>query len=121
MIEGPRPIKTGEFESLKELLADVFRPGMTDEYPNLFNGQNNENLFVCVDEGKCVSHVGLKLYDALIYGCMVRIGCIGAVGTNPEYRKQGFASECLDMAIEAAKEQRRGCTSTRNLPVQIGD
>ncbi|HZO89555.1 MAG TPA: GNAT family N-acetyltransferase [Chthonomonadaceae bacterium] len=102
MIEGPRAVRKEEFETLRPLTDVVFRPDMMDEYPQLFNEDNLENLRVCVDEGRCVSHVGMTERTASLFGCQVKTCCIGAVSTLPEYRKQGLASACFDDAANKA-------------------
>jgi len=106
MIEGPRAVKPEEFESLGELVGTVFRPSsrhrMFAEYPQLFNADNFENLRVCVEEGRCVSHVGMIERGASLFGCPIQVCCIGAVSTYKEYRGQGLASACFDDAVQKA-------------------
>ncbi len=104
MIE-PRGVRPEEIESLHTLTDIVFRPGMAKQYPQLFNADNYENLRVCVVDGKCVSHVGMKIQDAFLYGCRIRTVCIGGVATHPDYRKLGYASLCFDDARRISKEQ----------------
>lgn len=102
-MEGPRAVGEHEMESLRALTGTVFRTTMFEEYPQLFNADNLENLRVCLDDaGRCVSHVGMKQQDASLYGCRIRTACIGAVSTDPAYRKQGLASACFDDAAEKA-------------------
>src|SRR5438045_4062433 len=99
MIEGPRGARPDELPSLRELTDQVFRPGMIDQYPQLFNADNAECLRVCVDDGKCVSHVGMSERNAVLFGCPIKVCCIGGVGTLPEYRGKGLASACFDDAV----------------------
>lgn len=101
-MEGPRGLRTEEFESLRELVGTVFRPSMFEEYPQLFNADNFDNLRVCLDGGRCVSHVGMTERRASLFGCAIQVCCIGAVATYPEYRGQGLASACFDDAVEKA-------------------
>src|SRR5262249_36638127 len=63
---------------------------------------NFENLRVCLDNGKCVSHVGMTERWASLFGCSVQVGCIGAVSTHPDSRGQGLASACFDDAVNKA-------------------
>lgn len=106
MTEGPRAVKPEEFESLGELVGTVFRPNspprMIAEYPQLFNADNFENLRVCVEDGRCVSHVGMIEREASLFGCPIGVCCIGAVATYKEYRGQGLASACFDDAVQKA-------------------
>ncbi len=101
-MEGPRGVRKEEFTTLRELTDAVFRVNMIDEYPQLFNADNLENLRVCVDVGRCVSHVGMTQRHASLCGSLIRVCCIGAVSTFPEYRKQGLASACFDDAVQKA-------------------
>src|SRR5260221_13879810 len=98
-MEEPRAVREDEFESLRALTDAVFRPGMPEQYPQLFNADNRENLRVCVDAGRCVSHVGMTQRKASLLGVPIQVCCIGAVCTYQEYRGQGLASRCFEDAI----------------------
>lgn len=102
MLEGPRAVRQEEMGELRDLLGTAFRPTMMDEYPNLFYAENRENLRVCLEDGRCVSHVGMKQQGALLYGCRIEVACLGAVATDPAYRNRGLASACLDDAMDKA-------------------
>ena len=68
-MEGPRPVRPDEFDSLMELINTVFsshQGRMRDAFPLLFNCRNWENLFVFVDNSRVVSHVGLRLDEIII-------------------------------------------------------
>jgi GNAT superfamily N-acetyltransferase len=101
-MEGPRGLLAGELGSLRELTDVVMRPGLVDQFPHLFDEENHDNLRVCLDAGRCVSHVGMIQRDASLFGCRVRVGCIGAVSTHPDYRRRGLASACFDDALRKA-------------------
>lgn len=101
-MEGPRALRWDELEAVRDLTGTVFRPTLVAEFPHLFNEANVENLRVCVDDGKCVSHVGMTQRGASLFGCPVRVGCIGAVSTLPAYRGRGLASACFDDAVSKA-------------------
>jgi len=78
------------------------RVGLVDQYVQLFHEENYDNLRICVDNGICVSHVGMTEGEAVLYGCRIQVACIGGVCTLPEYRKQGLASACFDDALRKA-------------------
>ncbi|GIX06991.1 MAG: hypothetical protein KatS3mg115_1394 [Candidatus Poribacteria bacterium] len=103
----PRPARPEDEEALRECVGRVFRPSLYDEYPQLFHAGNLPHCRVIELDGKIVSHVGLTIQDASILGCAVRVGCIGAVATLPEYRGKGYASACLIDAMLHARAQ--GC------------
>jgi hypothetical protein len=116
MPDGPRAVKPEEFESLMTLINTVFRSGrpttMGEEYPHLFTPDNFQNLRVIREDNAdgdapsgIVSHVGTTIRDAVILGCHVRVGNIGAVGTYQEHRQRGFAGACFDDACANALRQ----------------
>ena len=102
MADGPRPLRSDEWDQLNELVSVVFRPTMFAAYPQLFNEQNRQNLRVVAEDGKVVCHVGMIERSASVAGCRVDVACIGAVATYDAYRGRGFAShtfqDCCDKA-----------------------
>lgn len=102
-IEGPRSLRPGEMPALRALEQKVFRPSMPDEYPQVFNERNYDDLTVCFDGGRCVSHVGMVRRSAIIKGCQIDLGLIGGVATDPDYRGQGLAGLCCDYAFDRAR------------------
>ena len=107
MIEGPRPLALNESASLEQLVDKTFMNGIEGSmfrfFPALFSENNHENLFVFVDNGRVVSHVGMAQCWASIQGCTLRVACIGAVSTFEEYRNKGLASKLFKMACEKAR------------------
>jgi GNAT superfamily N-acetyltransferase len=80
------------------------RVGLVDQYVQLFNEDNVDNLRICVDDGICVSHVGMTEGWAVLQGCPIQVACIGGVCTHPDYRKRGLASACFDDALRKARQ-----------------
>jgi predicted N-acetyltransferase YhbS len=78
-----------------------------DEYPQLFHDENLPNCCVIEEDGRLVSHVGMTLQDASIFGSRVRVACIGGVATYPEYRGRGYATACFADAMAVARAD--GC------------
>ena len=58
-MDGPRSLHSSEWEQLNTVVETVFRPGMFEQYPQLFNEANRHNLRVVAADGKVVSHVGM--------------------------------------------------------------
>src|SRR5690349_14051371 len=102
-MEGPRAVCKEDLPSLRALTDLVMRVGLVDQFAQLFNEDNFENLTVCADEGKCVCHVGMTQSGAVLFGRPIRVACIGGVCTHPDYRKQGLASACFDAAFQKAR------------------
>ena len=101
-MEGPRGARSRDLPSLRALTDRVMRVGLVDQYVQLFHDENVDNLRICVDDGICVSHVGMTEVGAVLHGCQIQVACIGGVCTLPEYRKQGLASACFDDAFRKA-------------------
>jgi predicted N-acetyltransferase YhbS len=101
----PRPPGPSEFESLHALLDSVFRSGggsMARDYPKLLSEPNRGDLRVVVASGRVVCHAGILMRDASIEGIPARVGLMGAVATDPEYRGKGLASRCVRSVMEHA-------------------
>ena len=95
-MEGPRGLKAHEFESLCTLINTVFRGNgvgrMEEQYPLLFATENFDQLFVMVEDGVVVSHVGALTRDISVLGCRMSTMSIGAVATYASHRGRGLAT-----------------------------
>lgn len=109
-MEGPRGTRKEEFTEVIRLVNYVFRGGsnrpsnMEKWYPLLFNNDNLENMRIIWQDDRPVSHLAISESEIAIYGCKTKIGSIGAVCTDPEYRKRGFASLLLEDSIKKMDE-----------------
>lgn len=105
-MEGPRCLERHEMGSLETLVDTVFMQGqagvMRRAFPALFNEDNLANILVYADEGRIVSHVGRTERWASLGGCIVRVGCVGAVATYEEYRGRNLASRLLERTCQDA-------------------
>ncbi len=106
-MDGPRGTRLEEKESLRKCVGTVFRPTLWDEYPQLFSDDNLDNCRVMVHDGQVVTHIGMLIRDASLLGCRIRVCNIGAVGTLPDFRKRGLASQTF--ADACARAAREGC------------
>ena len=108
-MEGPRALKAQEFESLCALVNTVFRSDeigrMEEQYPLLFAPGNYDDLFVMIDEGVVVSHVGALTRDISVLGCRMSTMSIGAVATCASHRGQGLATRLMEAAVRKAVER----------------
>lgn len=131
-MEGPRHPQLSEIPSLSELLDRTFRAQRFDkgerdimltEYAQLVNGDNLDHLWVFVDGGHVVSHVGVYPRWMIIEGCRVDTASIGAVATSTEYRGRGLASRLMDSAIRQSVDEGRPLmpiSGSRGLYKRIG-
>lgn len=108
-MEGPRGLVAQEFDSLCALVNTVFRSSgagkMEGQYPLLFAPENYDDLYVMVDDGIVVSHVGALMRDISVLGCRMSTMSIGAVATYASHRGQGLATRLMEEAIRKAVER----------------
>lgn len=108
-MEGPRPVKPEEFESLCELVNSVFRPNgagrLEIQYPLMFAPKNLDHLLVMVEDGKVVSHVGTLTRDVSILGHQLKTISIGAVASRSTHRGGGLATQLMEAAIRKGREE----------------
>ncbi len=107
-MEGPRPVRPDEYDSLIKLANVVFtgdKRAMDKSFPNLFNRDNLNNLWVFVDEGRVVSHVGIRLDEIILLGCRVKVASVGSVATYQEYRGRHLATALLAAAEDECVER----------------
>ena len=103
MMDGPRSLHSSEWAQLNTVVETVFRPGMFEQYPQLFNAANRDNLRVVAADGKVVSHVGMIARPASLLGCAIQVCCIGGVATLSDYRERGYASAAFADAVAKAR------------------
>ncbi len=106
-----RTAKKNEINQIIKLTNEVFRepnkmpPSMGKQFPLLFNKENAHNLFIAEDNGKIISHNGLKLTKILINGHPISYASMGAVCTHSAYRGQGIATKLLNDIFAYLKEK----------------
>ena len=104
--DGPRALRPNEWDQLDHVVGTVFRPSMFQEYPQLFNEPNVENLRVVAEGGRVVCHVGMTHRPVSLSGCRIDVASIGAVATLDSHRSKGYASAAFQDAC--AKSARDG-------------
>ncbi|MCD6406082.1 MAG: GNAT family N-acetyltransferase [Planctomycetes bacterium] len=125
-MEGPRPVRPEEFDSLIELINSIFtneHGHMRESFPLLFDYRNCENLWVFVDNATVVSHVGTVINDVYVMGCRLKVASVGSVGTHQDYRGRGLAGACLAAAEQSAVEKGASITlisGSRSLYARFG-
>jgi len=106
-IEGPRPARIEELDAVVNLVNVVFRskgPAIIQrEFPQLFSPENADSLYIVLQDGKPVSHIGVYEQRMHIGPAAVDTGCVGAVGTHPDHRRKGHAGAVLACAIHTMR------------------
>ena len=96
------PAKKEEFEDVLKLVNYVFResrgalPDMKHKNAVIYYEPNMDDFQIVVEDGKPVSHIAITETDVSIYGYETRIGHVGDVCTDPEYRGKGYATLLLE-------------------------
>lgn len=107
-IIGPEPLKAQHYESLIEMLDAVFRAdskqSMREDFPYYLRPDNFPNLCICRDGDRVVSHVGFLPVKLSCFGSLLRVGMIGAVATDEDYRGKGLATRTLQFALQRFKD-----------------
>jgi len=130
-----RPANPEEVEQILELVNYVFRissglePTMGRQFPTFICAENARNLYVAVDEGRIVAHIGIKKNTAMIYGHKVSMANMGSVCTHPDYRGKGIGTTLLHEVFRSLGEEGVGFVSIsgtrglyrRNSCVEVGE
>lgn len=64
------------------------------------------SLDMVLEDGRSISHVGMKEREVIIYGCRTKIGCIGGVATVAEYREKGLATRLMKRSIQRLNDDQ---------------
>ncbi|MBJ02692.1 MAG: hypothetical protein CMK00_07470 [Planctomycetes bacterium] len=92
-----------------DLFARVFgaQRSFREEYPLLFDTDDDEALVWAEDGGVTLSACGIQTRELVVPGERLTVGLIGSVATDPMARGQGLAGQVLSHAEQVLR--RRGC------------
>ncbi len=105
-LDGPRPARPDEMESIIALANQVMRigqglePTIATDYPFVYNSGNAENVTVVMDGSRTVSMVGSWINTVEIGDARLRSGGINCLATLPGYRGRGLATKVMNAAAE---------------------
>lgn len=98
-----RLLHEGDFQQAVDLADKVFRKeghvSMGVGFPQVFSSALHQSYGAFIEE-KLVSFIGLVPSVLHIEGAEIHAYSIGAVCTEPDYRKRGFANTLLQMIFE---------------------
>lgn len=106
-MQGPRTPESHELPRVVDFLNTQLRQNqawtIASEYPTAFSSNNIHNMSIVTEDEKIISHAVLKTLIVKTPHTMLKVGAIGSVVTDPEYRQQGHSKsnikKCLDLAI----------------------
>lgn len=105
-MEEIREAKLEEFEELMAFLARAYGYDEIDWFPKHYGhiyqkkSENIKNSLIIKDDGKIVSHVGLFPLEVMVGKSIFKVGGIGGVGTDPDYRGRGLMGKLIKLAID---------------------
>ncbi len=108
-MQGPRSPEAHELNRVVDFLNANLRQTNTwtiaSEYPTAFSTNNIHNMSIVTEDEKIISHAVLKTYVVKTPHCIFKIGAIGSVVTDPNYRQQGHSKSNINKCIELAQKQ----------------
>ena len=105
-MEGPRRAKVSEYDELMTLINRSFYPhsreGIQREYNHIYRPSHRaaSNNLIIRHQGKIVSNVGLFPLSLRVEDALLKVGGIGGVCTDANYRGQGLMSRLLKKSIK---------------------
>lgn len=110
-MQGPRSPETHEWTQVVDFLDTNLRQNnnwtIASEYPTAFSTNNIHNMSIITEDEKIISHAVLKTLIIKSPYAIFKIGAIGSVFTDPNYRQKGHSRKNIQNCIEHAQEQ--GC------------
>ncbi|MEZ0393067.1 MAG: GNAT family N-acetyltransferase [Pseudobdellovibrionaceae bacterium] len=108
-MEGPRPPRETEYPQVLDFLHQELRPSSTwslaNEYPTALSLANLHNIRIIVDAQKVLSHAVLKPLMIRTPLAVLKVGAIGSVVTESNYRNQGLSRKILEDCLQEARNQ----------------
>lgn len=108
-MEGPRSPESHELKQVVDFLNTNLRQDnqwtITSEYPTALSQNNIHNMSIITDDEKIISHAVLKTLIIKTPIAIFKVGAIGSVVTDPNYRQQGHSRKNIENCIELAKQQ----------------
>ncbi len=102
-MRDPRTLKREEFDELLNMLIRIFRidkQGYNLSYWRGVYDHDLEDILVIEEDGRVVSHVSVFPFQISVRGSQLKVGEVGGVATDENYRRRGFASSLLKYSVE---------------------
>ncbi len=110
-MDGPRACQASEYEDVVSLINRIFRAGTdqdyTKDYPLMINPSTLNYMRIIKVDGKVAAHVTFSPpREVVALNDRFAIAIISATVTDPEYRRRGYATLCLQDCIRIMEEKR---------------
>jgi len=102
-MRGPRALRREEFDELIDMLNRIFRLDEQGYDLSFWRGvydHDLEDMLVIEEDGRVVSHVSVFPFQISVRGSQLKVGEVGGVATDGNYRMRGFASSLLKLSVE---------------------
>jgi len=102
-MRGPRALRREEFDELIDMLNRIFRLDEQGYDLSFWRGVYDhylEDILVIEEDGRIVSHVSVFPFQVSVRGSQIKVGEVGGVATDGNYRMRGFASSLLKLSVE---------------------
>jgi predicted N-acetyltransferase YhbS len=105
---SPRKANVSDYPELISFLNGIFGIRMDLEYSHIYRptAKDMANNIIAVDDGRIVSCVGIFPMTFACGGVRLRVGGIGGVSTNPEYRSRGLMTKLMNEAMEIMRRRQ---------------
>lgn len=108
-MQGPRSPEAHEFLTVVDFLNHNLREKnmwpISSEYPTAITTNNIHNMSIITDDEKIISHAVLKTLIIKTPVCVLKVGAIGSVVTDPDHRQKGLSSKNIENCLDLAKKQ----------------
>lgn len=108
-MQGPRSPESHELKQVVDFLNTNLRQDnnwtITSEYPTALSQNNIHNMSIITEDEKIVAHAVLKTLIIKTPIAIFKVGAIGSVVTDPEYRERGHSRKNIEKCIELAQQQ----------------
>lgn len=108
-MDGPRSPETHEWPRVVDFLNAQLRNSQSwtiaSEYPTALTAGNIHNMSIITEDEKIIAHAVLKTLIVKTPHIIFKLGAIGSVITDPNYRQQGYSRKNIENCIELARTQ----------------
>lgn len=110
MLEGPKVPTESEYLKVLEFLNQSLRNNcnwsIDKEYPTALSLANRHNMNIVLSDDQIVSHAVLKPLIIKSPHAIFKVGAIGSVVTDENFRNQGWSQKILQQCLQQSSEQQ---------------